>query len=106
MKSINKRLQNSYTAAQYKIFEEQVTEITRQAIAMMLYGLSVHGYGTKRLQTVYKWTLDVLNLPKVFGKDFECMDAMQMLQDKHGINFELVNPKFQGFKEYYDEHKA
>ena len=105
MRSITKRIETRYNAWQYKIFEEQVTEITRQAVAMMLYALSLNGYGTKHLNATYEMFLDILNMPKVFDKMPECDDAMKMLTEKHGIDFSRINPHFQSYAEYARENR-
>lgn len=100
MKSIEKRMITRYNAEQYNIFQEQATEVARQTVAMMLYALSMKGYGTKRLNMFFDWFVDVLQMPKVFGREVHTMDAMEMLTDRHGIDFGRIKLNLQSYAEY------
>ena len=100
-----KYMKENYEELAYHAICGQAPDITRQTVAMMLYAMSLNGYGTKRLNKAYEMFLSVLNMPKVFGKDLKCEDAMKMLAEKHGIDFSRINPHFQSYEEYARENR-
>lgn len=92
-------LQN-YEQVMYEAVAHEAPYLSRQMVAMMLYAMSQHGYGTKRLNDFYQWFLDVMNMPEVFGKRIDCDNAIDMLAEKHNIDFTRLNIRFETWEEY------
>lgn len=85
----------------YELFAEIVQDNFRQAEAMFLYALSLHGFGEQRLQRIHKWFKDLTEWRDFDGKPFTCTDCMEHMRKKYGIDFDSVNVKFES-KEHYD----
>lgn len=71
----------------------------------MLYALSLHGYGTARLQRIHEWFLEIVNMPDIMGKTPCCADCMKLLTERHGINFDEVVVRFES-REQYDKKES
>ena len=71
----------------YQLFCEVAQDDIRQAEAVFLWAMSLHGYGTKRLQQMHRWFVDALQMPNIMGQTPAATDCMELLADRHGIDF-------------------
>lgn len=106
MKALSKRTERARTENEantgYAAVQEAAPEIMAQAIAVMLFALSKHGYGVKRLNDFYDWYCAMMDTPtEMLGKTPKAMDVMSFMSSKYGMDFERVKPKFKPFKEWY-----
>lgn len=92
-------------AIKYELFCEVVQDDFRQAEAMMLYALMLHGFGTKRLQRIHGWFKDVVDFPEILGRAPSAEDCMKLLTEKHGINFEEITVRYES-REHYDKKES
>ena len=109
-----KTMQN--VAAQYAIdhyqeicfnaVEKSTPYIVRQTVAAVLWALKLHGYGEKRLNDVFRWTCEVMSMPKVMGQQCECDDAIEYMAERYNIDFSKLHVKFQRYKDYVSEHQS
>lgn len=67
-KAAQELIQQNWDLIRCEAFKQNCDDITRQTVSILLYALSVHGYGKKRLSDIYEWFLEVLNYPEFFGK--------------------------------------
>ena len=84
----------------YEALTNNAPYIIREMTAIMLYALSTHGYGEKRLNEIYEWFVDATNMPEVFGKRIDCDNAIDMLASKYNIDFSRLNIHFETWDEY------
>ncbi|MBR1527774.1 MAG: hypothetical protein IJ642_00560 [Oscillospiraceae bacterium] len=61
-------ISQNYDLIRCEAFKQNCDDITRQAIAMVICALAMHGYGKKRLNRIYEWILEILNFPAFFGR--------------------------------------
>lgn len=94
---------DEYNDLKYEAFKEIAPDVTKQTAAMFLYALKLHGhFGKTRLQRAFDWFIAVQNMPPVMGKNFECYDAMKLLEKNYGIDFSKINVKLES-KEKFDK---
>lgn len=98
-----KYLTQEYNKLAYDAVRAQAPELMRQTEAMILYALSQHGYGEKRLNEIHKWFLDITKMPDLLGKTPKCSDCMKYLTDKFGIDFSEVNPRMETYEEFCND---
>lgn len=84
----------------YDLFCEIVQDDFRQAEAVMLYALMLHGYGTTRLQRVHKWFKEITEMPDMLGKTPHCQDCQKLLTERHGINFDEISVRFESREQF------
>lgn len=104
-KECDKYVAENLNSIKYDLFCEIVQDDFRQAEAVMLYALSLHGYGTTRLQRVHEWFKDVVDMPDIMGKTPQCTDCQKMLTERHGIDFNEITVKFES-REQYDKKES
>lgn len=90
----------------YEAIERQAPYIAKQVVAAVLWALKLHGYGEKRLNDVFRWTCDALNMPEVMGQQAECEDAIAYLAQNYNIDFDRLKIKYQRYEEFVDERKT
>lgn len=98
----DKYVQKNIDDIRYELFKDIVQDDFRQAEAVLLYCLTLHGYGTKRIQRMHEWFLAILKMPDLLGKTPTSQDCMKYLNEKYGIDFSEVNVRFES-KEQYDK---
>ena len=95
-----KHFYQNYDMLRYEAFQQNANDIIKQAIAMMLYALSLHGYGEKRLNRIFGYMLDILNMPDVLGKTPKADECMKYMNQKYHIDFDKVHVKLESLEEY------
>lgn len=101
-KECDRYVAENLDAIKYELFQEIVQDDFRQAEAVMLYALSLHGYGTERLQRIHKWFKEIVEMPDILGKTPQCQDCMALLRERHEIDFDEVVVRFES-REQYDK---
>lgn len=79
-----------YEEMRCETFKQNVDDITRQAVAMVICALAMHGYGAKRLNRLYEWILDILNFPAFFGKKLTTSAAEKKCEEL-GIDLSRIH---------------
>jgi hypothetical protein len=96
----DKYVADNLNSIKYDLFCEIVQDDFRQAEAVMLYALMLHGYGTKRLQRVHKWMKEVMEMPEILGKTPTCADCQKVLTERHGINFDEITVRVESREQF------
>lgn len=102
----DKYLTQEYDRLAYEAVKAQAPYLMRQTEAMILYALSQHGYGQKRLNEIHEWFLGITRMPDILGKTPKCGDCMKYLTDKFGIDFSEVNPRMESWEEFQNGTKG
>lgn len=89
-----------YDELYYEAFRESAPETMRQTLAVVLYALSLHGYGEKRLKQVLEWTQAVLRLSGFLGKSCRCTDCAELLKKRYDIDLSGITPNIETWEEY------
>lgn len=98
-----KYLTEEYDKLAYEAVIAQAPVLMRQTEAILLFALSKHGYGEKRLNEIHGWFVSLTKMPDIFGKTPKASDAMMLMHDKFGINFDEVSPRMETWEEYYGD---
>lgn len=90
-----KRDSVTITTEQYLKLQEQIASRTIrdgavQGIAAVLYGMSLHGYGPKRLNEILGWAQEVLAMPKMFNKEVTADDVLDYLLDQKEVDVDSL----------------
>lgn len=101
----DKYVADNLNAIKYDLFCEIVQDDFRQAEAVMLCALMLHGYGTTRLQRAHEWFKEIIEMPDILGKTPHCLDCQNLLTERHGINFDEIVVRFES-KEQYDQKES
>lgn len=101
----DKYVADNLNSIKYDLFCEIVQDDFRQAEAVMLYALKMHGYGTTRLQRVHEWFKAVVDMPDIMGKTPHCIDCQKVLTERCGINFDEITVRFES-REQYDKKES
>ena len=84
----------------YDLFCEIVQDDFRQAEAVLLYAMSMHGYGTARLQRMHEWFKAAVDMPDIIGKTPHCLDCQKLLTEKHGIDFGEITVRYESREQF------
>lgn len=95
-----KYMKENYEELAYHAICGQAPIIMQETEAAMLYALSLHGYGAKRLKDFHDWYCQIMSMPQIMGKTPKLLDVMQVMQERYGIDFDRVNPKFPTFEQF------
>lgn len=99
---VDKILDEERAKIAYEAVQYAAPELMAQAIAVMLLAMSKRGYGKRRLNYFYDWYVSLMNMPaEMLGKTPKTFDAVKYVQEKYGIDFDRVKPKFKQFREWY-----
>ena len=94
-------MSENYMELAYHAICGQAPVIMQQTEAVMLYVLSQHGYGEKRLKQIHDWYCQIMSLPaNVMGKTPSMTDVMNLVHGKYDIDLDRVSPRFPTFEEY------
>ena len=96
----DKYVADNLNSIKYDLFCEIVQDDFRQAEAVMIYALMMHGYGTTRLQRVHEWFKAVVDMPDIMGKTPHCIHCQKLLTERHNINFDEITVKFESREEF------
>lgn len=96
----DKYVADNLNSIKYDLFCEIVQDDFRQAEAVMLYALKMHGYGTTRLQRVHEWFKAVVDMPDIMGKTPHCIDCQKLLTERCGIDFDEITVRFESREQY------
>lgn len=96
----DKYVAENLNSIKYDLFKEIVQDDFRQAEAVMLYALMLHGYGTTRLQRVHEWFKEIVNMPDILDKTPHCTDCQKVLTERHGINFDEIVVRFENREQF------
>lgn len=100
VKAAEKYMVEQYNELRYSAFKENAEDMTKQIEAAMLYALSRHGYGAKRLQEIHGWFKEVLELPNVFGKPVNADAVMKTVRDKYGIDLDEIRVRIESHEDF------
>lgn len=89
-KTAQQEFLRQYEEMRCEAFKQNKDDITRQAVAVMIFALSMHGYGEKRLNRVFEWFLEFLDFPEVFGKKLTTAVAEKKCEEL-GIDLNRVH---------------
>ena len=99
---VNKQLNRERERIAYEALAAAMPDTVKQVEAMMLlYALSKHGYGAKRLNDFHKWFCEISRLPSnIMGKSIDTRDVINYVRNKYGINFDETSISFPTFEQY------
>lgn len=101
---VNKQLNKERERIAYEALAAAMPDTVRQVEAMMLYALSKHGYGAKRLNDFHQWFCEISRLPSnIMGKSIDTRDVINYVRNKYGINFDETNIPFPTFEQYMNQ---
>lgn len=102
---VDKYITENYEEVIYEAIAMNAGNIIRQTAAEFLKGLSMHGYGAKRLQQAYEWFLAITNLHgKPLGKSVDAEDCISAME-KYGIDFSCIAPEYQSYEDFCMERE-
>lgn len=87
----------------FEIYLNTTTDTVRQTEALILYALSMHGYGKRRLRRIHKWIVEVLGMGEMLGRKADTMQVQQLVAERFGIDFtetviDLAKKKEEAYK--------
>lgn len=98
---VDKYIRDNYEEVIYDAISMNAANIVRQTVADVLLGMSLHGYGAKRLNDAMDWVVEVLNFPdKMLGTTVNGQDTIDALESKYGLDFSKINPKYESYAEF------
>lgn len=89
-----------YNRIKYETFKEVAPEIMQQTVALMLYGMKLHGYGEVRLNKAMEWFEEAMSFPEIMGKKPSAMDCLKYLEKNYSIDFSSITPNIESFEEF------
>lgn len=102
-----KYMQDNYLELSYHAVCSHAPEIMRQTEAAILFAMSQHGYGAKRLKDFHEWYCAIMNMPAdLMGKQPSLMDVKSLMESKYGIDFNKVNPHFPTYEQFCKDNQA
>lgn len=72
----------------FEIYKRTTTDTVRQTEALVLYALSLHGYGGERLRRIHAWVVEALAMGEMMGRKADTAQVQQYIAEKYGIEFE------------------
>lgn len=72
----------------FEIYKRTTTDTVRQTEALVLYALSLHGYGGERLRRVHAWVVEALSMGEMMGRKADTGQVQRYIAEKYGIDFE------------------
>lgn len=102
---VDRYITENYEEVIYDAISKNAGNIVRQTAAEFLKGMSLHGYGAKRLNEAYEWFLAITNLPdKLMGQTVSAEDTIAAMS-KYGIDFERIDPHYQSYEDFCRERE-
>lgn len=90
-----------YNEEKYKMFKELSTDIVRQTIAMILYGMKLRGADADEIHKIFDGAVCALEMPEHFlGKTITCQGCMEFISKNYGIDFERIAPNIQSKEDF------
>jgi len=87
----NKQLEKEREKIAYSAVAYTATTAMRRTEATLLYVLSRHGYGEKRLRKFHDWFMAFANTPaRKLGETALALDCEKFMRETYGINFDEV----------------
>lgn len=97
-------IRDNYEEVIYDAISMNAANIVRQTVAELLYGMSLHGYGKKRLHDVLRWFDDVNKMPgSAMGKKIDAETVIKYMHREFDIDFDSIDPKYESYEEYKSE---
>lgn len=101
---VDRYIADNYEKIIYDSVAENAPYISRQAVAEFLWALVMHGYSTQKLQECFEWYLAVCNMPdQILGKTPNADDVIALMSEKHGIDFDRMQMRFQSYEDFCRE---
>lgn len=87
----------------FEIYKRTTTDTVRQTEALVLYALSLHGYGGERLRRVHAWVVEALAMGEMMGRKADTGQVLKLIAEKYGIDFgetviDLAKSKKEAYK--------
>lgn len=102
-----KYLQENYQELAYNAISGAAPYLVKQIEAMILYSMSLHGYGAKRLKYFHEWFRAVAEMPSsIMGKTPKAEDCENFLASKYGLNIGDVKIHFPTFEEFKEQSEG
>lgn len=102
---VDKYITENYEEVIYEAISMNAGNIVRQTAAEFLKGMSLHGYGAKRLNEAYEWFLAITNLPdKLMGQTVSAEDTIAAMS-KYGIDFDRIDPHYKSYEDFCRERE-
>ena len=90
-----------YYENKYQMFTELSTDIVRQTIAMILYGMKLRGADEETIHEIFDGAVCALEMPEHFlGKTITCQDCMEFVEKTYGIDFTRIAPNIQSKEDF------
>lgn len=90
-----------YYENKYQMFTELSTDIVRQTIAMILYGMKLRGADADEIHKIFDGAVCVLEMPEHFlGKTITCQGCMEFISKNYGIDFNRIAPNIQSKEDF------
>ena len=100
---IDKQLEEKRLEIAYNALTANAPSIARSTEALVLYALSLNGYGKKRIQQIHEWVCGLSEIGEAMGKDVTFNDVKAHMCEKYGIDFEELTLKMPTWEEFRDE---
>lgn len=100
---IDKQLEEKRLEIAYNALTANAPSIARSTEALVLYALSLNGYGKERLQRVHNWVCGLSEIGEAMGKDVTFNDVKAHISEKYGIDFDELTLKMPTWEEFRDE---
>lgn len=100
---IDKQLEEKRLEIAYNALTANAQNIARSTEALVLYALSLNGYGKKRLQRIHKWVCGLSEIGEAMGKDVTFNDVKAHIAEKNGIDFDELTFRMPTWEEFRDE---
>lgn len=87
----------------FEIYQRTTTDTVRQTEALVLYALSMHGYGAERLRRIHGWVVEALSMGEMLGRKADTGQVLEHIAKKYGIDFgetviDLAKEKEEAYK--------
>lgn len=100
-KATDDYMQKNYRELTYRAVAEAAPYLVKQTEAMMLFALSKHGFGAKRLKEFHEWFKIAAEMPaNIMGKTPKVEDCENLLAKKYGLKLDTVRLNFPTYEEF------
>lgn len=100
---IDKQLEEKRLEIAYNALTANAPSIARSTEALVLYALSLNGYGKKRIQQIHEWVCGMSEIGEMMGKEVTFNGVKAHMAEKYGIDFEELTLRMPTWEEFRDE---
>lgn len=84
----------------YDQFCTTSVDTVQETVSAMLYSFELQGYSADQIRSIYYQIKSVFDMPAICGKDITCIDVVDHIKEKYGIDFSDFSIKFETFEEF------